>query len=472
MSNTATSAPLPTVEDSRDFDKAARSMLLFSMTSALLWLVLGGALMLIHTVQLHSPKFFSTCEWFTFGHVQAAAETALLYGWVGNAGFALSLWVLGRLGASKPRSCALSLVGTLFWNLGVTAAVLMIFGGAQTGYASLQIPSFVLPVLILAASSMGTAGILAWSDRKQADTYAAQWYAAAPLFVLPWLLSAAFVFLYLAPDQGISQVVFASWAGQNMLTLWVSPFLLAILYYLVPRLSGLPVPHYSLALGGFWSLFGFGAWTGTRALAGGPVPVWVPSVGIAATIVLSIHFIAVAINLGGIFNVMRRSLIARFLALALGAYLLCGALELATAFRYTAQWTLFTYVGEAKWMLLIAGVFTPAALGAFYFAIPRITGKAWASDVLIKQHLRVTTLGVLLLVGGLVAAGVLQADILADKEASFNVLIESMKPWLLCTSGGIGLILLGAIYLVVNLAIQLKPECSCACCGNAETPSV
>jgi len=470
MTSPDTTAPSPQVGDRSDFDVAARGNLLFSSLSALLWLVVGSALMLIHTVQLHSSHFFSTVEWFTFGRIQAAAETGLLYGWVGNAGFAVALYVLGRLGGVSPRSRSLSLIATAFWNLGVTAAVAAILGGHQTGHASVQVPGFVLPLLIIASAAMGTAGILAWSDRREPATFAAQWYAATPLFVLPWLLSAAFVFLYVSPDLGVSQAVFGAWAGQNMLSLWVSPLVLAVLYYLVPRLTGRPIPSYSLALGGFWALIGFGAWTGTRSLAGGPVPVWIPSVGIAATIVLSVHFLIVAINLRGIFDVVRHSLVARFLALALGCYLLCGLLDLATAFRFTAQWTLFTYVAEAKWMLLIVGVFTPAALAGLYFAIPRITGKAWASEVLIDQHLKVTIVGVILLVGGLIASSVLQAQILADKDATFNELIESMKPWLLCTSGGIGVVLLGAVYMLVNLAIQLKPECSCGSC-EAESPS-
>lgn len=465
MSTPDTPAPTPVVEDRQAFDAAARGILSLALVSALLWLVLGGSLMLIHTVQLHSPRFFSTCEWFTFGRLQAAAETALLYGWVGNAGFAIALWLLGRLGGAAPRSRSLATMGTVFWNLGVTAALVAILSGDQTGHASVQIPGYVLPLLILASAAMGTTGILAWADRNKEATYATQWYAAAALFVLPWLLSASLVFLYVAPDLGVAQAVFGAWAGQNMLTLWVSPLVLASLYYLVPRLSGTALPSYSLALGGFWALLGFGAWTGTRSLAGGPVPVWIPSVGIAATIVLSVHYLVVAINLRGVFALLRTSLVARFLALAFACYLLFGLLDLATAFRFSAKYTLFTYVAEAKWMLLVLGVFTPAAIGTFYFALPRITGKAWASEVLLDQHLKITALGVLLLVGGLLASGYLQAGLLATKEAKFSELIEAMKPWLLCTSGGIGLILLGATYMVVSVAIQLKPECKCRSCA-------
>ncbi len=423
--------------------------------------------MLTHTIQLHTPRFFATCEWFTFGRMQAAAETALLYGWVGNAGFAMILWVLGRLGGAKPRGLNFSKMGTLFWNVGVVASVVLIFAGNQTGHSSLQLPAYVLPLLILASAAMGVSGILAWSDRRETETYAAHWYGAAALFLLPWLLSAAFVFLHVSPDNGVAQTVFGAWAGQNILTLWVAPLTLGILYYIIPRLTGQRIPSYSLALGGFWALIGIGAWTGTRSLAGGPVPVWIPSLGIAATLVLAVHYIAVGLNLRGIFTVLRTSLVARFLAIAVACYLLCGLLDLATAFRFSAKYTLFTYVAEAKWMLLIAGVFTPAALGAFYFALPRITGKAWASDVLISQHFKATAIGVAMLVGGLLIAGGLQAVILADHEASFNELIETLKPWLLCSSFGIGLILLGSTYILVNLGVMLKPESDCSCCCEA-----
>jgi hypothetical protein len=73
-----------------------------------------------------------------------------------------------------------------------------------------------------------------------------------------------------------------------------------------------------------------------------------------------------------------------------------------------------------------------------------------------------------MLVGGLLIAGGLQAVILADSQASFNELIETLKPWLLCSSFGIGLILLGSTYILVNLGVMLKPESECSCCESTE----
>src|SRR5436190_5777954 len=81
-------------------DTQARGPLLFLIGSGLVWLVVSGVLSLIASLQLHSPAFLSDCPWFTYGHTQAMAETAFVYGWLANAGLAAVTWILGRLGGS------------------------------------------------------------------------------------------------------------------------------------------------------------------------------------------------------------------------------------------------------------------------------------------------------------------------------------------------------------------------------------
>lgn len=468
MSSTAT--PASATNGGRPFDTAARGALLLSIASGILWLVLGGALSLIHSVQLHSVSFFTACEWFTFGRVQGASEAALLFGWAGNAGIAVTLWLLGRLGGANPRGLGFSTLGSVLWNLGVTASVVGILMGEGSGHASLPVPPAVLPILILGAAAVSVTGILAWSDRRQRVAYASQWYAAAALFSLPWLLSAGFVGLHLVGGQGLASLVAGAWAGQGLLNLWLSAIVVAILYYVIPRLSGREVDSYQVSVGGFWALVVFAPFAATRGFSGGPFPVWIPSLGIAAGILALIHYVIVGVNLRQVIGVLRGSAVAKFFAIALVSYVLGGFWDLATSLRFVAKWTQFTYVADARWMLLVMGAFTPAVLGGIYFLVPRLTGKPWASDVLITQHLRITFVSVLFLVGGLLVAGLTQALLLADKESSFLSMIEALKPGLLFASGGIVLVLLGAFHLLVNLGIQLKPECSCCCsCESANS---
>jgi cytochrome c oxidase cbb3-type subunit 1 len=458
--------PAPAASDPRAIDRSARWALLLLLASGLVWLAVGGVLALVHSIQLHTPGFLAASEWFTFGRTQAAAETALVYGWAANAGFAVALWLLGRLGGTPLRGLGLVKIGGAFWNLGVTLGVIGILGGDLTSFSLLQTPAYVQPLLLVAFAAIGTAGVLAWSGRRVGRTFAAQWYAVAALFAFPWVYSVAQAMLFALPVRGTMQAVVAVWAGQNVLSLWLGPLALAAAYYLVPKITGRTLAAYDLAAWGFGVLLFIGPWTGGRHLVGGPVPAWVPTVGIACSLLLLFHFIVVAINLRDVFGNPTGSTALRFMALGVAAYVLGGLIDAGTALRGAAKLVQFTYFAEAQTMLAILGGFTLPVFGAIYFLTPRVTGKTWGSDGLIKLHLGAAGLGLVLLVGGLAGAGLKQGLGLNDAGTAFAVIFDSVRPWLLVATAGVGLQLLGGVFLAVNLALQLQPESGGAAVAN------
>ena len=457
-----TSVADPAASDPRAIDRSAQWALLLLLASGLGWLAIGGLLALVQSIQLHTPGFLAASEWFTFGRTQAAAETALIYGWAANAGFAVALWLLARLGGAPLRGLGLVKIGGAFWNLGVTLGLVGILSGDLTSFSLLQTPVYVQPLLLIAFAAIGTAGVLAWSGRRVARTFAAQWYAVAALFAFPWVYSVAQAMLFALPVRGTMQAVVAAWAGQNVLSLWLGPLALAAAYYLVPKITGRTLVAYDLAAWGFGVLLFIGPWTGGRHLVGGPVPVWVPTVGIACSFLLLFHFIVVGINLRDAFGNPTGSTALRFVALGVAAYVLGGLVDAGTALRGVAQYVQFTYFVEAQTMLAILGGFTLPIFGAIYFLTPRVTGKAWASDGLIELHLGAAGLGLVLLVGGLVGAGLKQGLGLNDAGITFASIFDSVRPWLLVATAGVGLQLLGGVFLAVNLALQLQPESDAA----------
>src|ERR1700690_1741890 len=134
--------------EQQDIDASAKWPVLVLFGSALLWLLVGGALQLVASIQLHTPAFLAACEWFTHGRVAAAAQNALVYGWGMNAGFAFSLWLMARLSAAALRSGGWLLVAASFWNLGLTLGLIGILTGASTSYELLEMPRFVTMLLL------------------------------------------------------------------------------------------------------------------------------------------------------------------------------------------------------------------------------------------------------------------------------------------------------------------------------------
>lgn len=424
-----------------EIDTAARCPLTLLIASALLWLVVGGVLALLNLVQLHTPGFLANCAWLTYGHLQAMQETALVYGWAANAGLAFALWLLARLGGSALRGVNYITVGGLFWNAAVTLALVGIALGDATSFSLLQMPRYVQPIMLFAYTAIAVPGVLAWTGRRTQQTYAAQWYAVAALFLFPWFFSVAQVMLVYLPVRGTLQAVAAVWYGQNVFSLWLAPLAIAAVYYLLPKISGKVLPAYDFAIYGFWSLLLFGAWIGGRHLIGGPVPAWISSIAIVSCGLVLFHHLIVFFNLREVFST-GGSTVLKFLAVGLFAYLLGGLADAVFSARGLAQFTQFTYFQLAQSQLAL-GAFSMILFGAIYYMGPRLTGVTWPSVALIRAHFITALIGFFLLVGSLVAAGYVQGHDLNNAAVSFAQIAAHTKSWLLLTTAAQALLVVG-----------------------------
>lgn len=446
-------------------DTGARAQLGLLLASALGWLLVGGLLALIGTIQLHSPGFLSACSWLTYGHTQALQEAALIYGWAGNASFAVAIWILGRLSGAPLRGLGLLTAGAYFWNVGLTVGLVGIMLGDATGIPFLQMPAYVHPLLLVAYAAIATPGVLAWTGRRQSATFASQWYAVGALFLFPWLYSAAQVMLLTAPVRGVAQAVIAAWFGQNLLSLWLIPIALAAAYYLVPKLTGRTIANYDFAPHGFWALLFFGSWTGVRHLVGGPVPAWIPTMGIVTTVILLFHYLIVFLNLrGGLAG--KKDPVLSFVAFGLITYLLGGLVDSVFAFKGLAEITQFTLFPVAQFKLSVLAAFSSLIFGAIYYLAPRITGVAWPSSGLIRLHFILTVLGSVLVVLGFAGAGWAQGHALLDPKIAFGAVAVSMRSGLLAAATGQVLLLVGSLVLTIHF-IRLQVVAGCPSFGSA-----
>lgn len=437
-------------------DTTARIPLLFLVGSGLVWLVVSGIFALITSIQLHSPHFLADTSWLTHGRAQAMRETAFIYGWAANAGLAIALWVLGRLGGNPLRALNWALIGALFWNLGVASGLVGIATGYMTSFSMLQLPRAIQPLMIFAYAAIAIAGVLAWGGRRTDGTFASQWYAAAALFVFPWLLTAAYFVLLATPVRGTAQAVAAGWYAQGAWTLWLAPLALAGAYYIVPKTAGRVLPGYEFARFGFWVLMFSGAFTGGRHLIGGPVPAWVPTMAVAAGSLLIAHYAIVFHNLRPALSGIGTS--GKFFRFGVVAYLLVGVFELITSFRGAAMEFQFTFLNTAVEQLGLYGAISMMFYGAIYYMTPRITGNAWSSTGLAAGHRVLAMVGVLLLVLSLVAAGWTQGTSLLDAQKSFAQIHADLRTPLLGVTAANLVLLAANLLLLVNFC---KTACAC-----------
>jgi cytochrome c oxidase cbb3-type subunit 1 len=432
-------------------DSSSRNPLLLLLLSGLLWLVAASALALVASLQLHTPSFLAGCRFLTYGRVSAMAETAFVYGWMANAGLALTLWTLGRLAGEPLRAQNWANGGALFWNLGVTGALVGIACGDNTGFPLLGLPKYVQLVMFASYAAIAVSGLLAWSGRLREVSYASQWYAAAALFLFPWILSIAHVMLFSVPARGVLQPIIAGWYAQSAWTLWLAPLAISAAYYVVPKVTGKLLPSYEFASLGFWCLIFVGGLTGGRHLVGGPVPAWIPSIAVVSCALLLFHVLVVLLNLRGAFS--GKGIALKFIAFGLLSYALGAVVDSLTSFHAIAEHTQFTLFDAAQEQLALYAAASTILLGSIYYALPRITGKVWLSGGLIRAHLVLTIGGIVLLIGSLCVASVAQSQAMLDAKVPYDAISKITHPWLLPVVVAQGILLLASIAVTVNFVL-------------------
>jgi cytochrome c oxidase cbb3-type subunit 1 len=256
--------------------------------------------------------------------------------------------------------------------------------------------------------------------------------------------------------RGVMQAVIAGWFAQGVFTLWLAPLALAAAYYVVPKVTGRVLPGYQFASLSFWVLIVVGAWTGGRHLIGGPVPAWISSLAIVSCSLLVFHYFVVWLNLKG--SIGQGGAVMKFTSFGLLAYVIGGCADAFTSIRGFAVITQFTYFTQAQQQLALYGGVSMLFFGALYFALPRLTGKTWASAALIGGHATTAILGVLLLVISLGAAGWTQGQALLKPAVTFPEIAAATRPWLLLATAAYAVLLVGNLMLVVNFLQTLAAK--------------
>ncbi len=444
-----------------EIDASAKWPVLFFFGSALLWLLLGGVMQLAAAMQLHSPGFLAACEWTTHGRLAPAAQNALVYGWGMNAAFAFGLWLMARLSATTLRHGGWLFVAAQFWNLGVTLGVGGILAGYSTSFELLEMPRYVSLLLLAAYALIGVWAVTTFSIRNTENVYASQWYLLGAAFWFPWIYAIAQVMLFKAPVRGVLQPVVNAWYAHGLYNLWFVPVALAAGYYFLPKILGKPIANYYLAPLAFWWLAVTSAFAGGSRLIGAPVPVWIPTMGIVANMLVVVGVVIVALNLFGTLSGRqadaKNSPTLRFIIISIVSFVLAAVMNLALSLRGFAALVQFTVLDGLRDWLTFYACFSTAMFGAAYFMLPRLTGREWRSPALIKLHFGATALGGLLMIGGLAYAGWTQGRLLHDATVPFADITKAMSFWFAFRTLVLGLLLLGHVAFFINFLRHACP---------------
>ena len=406
-----------------EIDRSCRGTVLFLFGGAIFWLIVGTVFALLASLKMHNPEYLADYSWLTFGRVRPAHLNSVIFGFASEAAIGVTLWLMCRLCRTPLMFAWVIQLAGVFWNVGVAAGIVAILAGESTGIEWLEMPPYVTPVLFLTYALIAMWGIVTFRYRREKHLYVSQWYLLAALFWFPWIYSAAQILLIAAPVRGTVQAAVNWWFAHNVLGLWFTPIGLGAIYYFIPKVLGKPVYNYSLSVLGFWSLALFYNWNGMHHLVGGPMPVWLITVSVVASVMMTIPVVTVGINhhctMWGSFRKLKDSPVLRFMVFGGMSYTFTSLHGVALALRSVSEVTHFTHSTIAHAHQGMYAFFTMVMFGSIYYILPRVLQVEWPSARLIRLHFWAVAIGILLYIVPLTIGGTLQGIAMLNPDIPF-----------------------------------------------------
>jgi cytochrome c oxidase cbb3-type subunit 1 len=438
-------------EETGRLDASSRAPVMLAIHLALAWLVLGTAFGDIASVKMHLPDWLAERAWLTFGRVRPAHLNAMTYGWATSAMLAVSLWMMPRLVRAPlalPRSAA---AGILLLNAGVAVGLFLLMTGRSDGLEWLELDRYLADPLI--ALGVVLVGVSIWGTlaRRRVDhLYVSGWYLAAAYLWFPFI----FVVANLPWYRGVESAAVNWFYAHNALGLWLTAVNLGVIYYLIPKIVGRPIYSYWLSLLGFWTLAFFYSLNGMHHLVAGPLPTWMITTSITASIMMFIPVLAVGVNqhmtMVGRFVALRYSPALVFIVFAAMAYTAVSLQGIMSALVEVQRVTHFTHWTIAHSHVGVYLFVTFSLFGALYYMMPRLAGREWPSALLIRAHIWLTASGMIIYVVGLSYGGVRQGLALVDPTTPFQASVAAALPWLWVRSGAALLLTAGHLVFLYH----------------------
>ena len=360
--------------------------------SALGWLMISSVLGLIVSLKLQTPTFMAGCEWFTYGRLEVLQRNAFTYGWIANAIFGVNLWIMSALARFEFKDSWLAVGGWLGWNLALTLGLGAIFLGHLNGYVLLEMPKEVAPALFISFLFAALWPSVAFIRRPTGHVFVSQWYIIGASFVFPVAFGITQLLVLWYPTSGVLQALIHSWFIQNIQLLWIGASAISATYYFISKESGRTISAYYLATVGFWTYFLFAGWTAPASLLGGPIPVWIQSVGVTTALMMLVPVIILGINFFGTLSYSRGFAYAwnnttlRFVLVGMVSFVVSSALNIVFSTRSLNAVVRFTDFTVGQQQLVNYGFVSMVFFGAAYYILPRVTGSFWPSAKLVHLH--------------------------------------------------------------------------------------
>ncbi len=241
-------------------DGAARHWIL----SSIIWLTVVDLFGLVLATEFVSPEAFGGISWLQFSRIRPSHVNGVILAWLTMMYFGALFYMLPRLvGTRGMWSERLGIICCWAWNVMYLLGVIGLLTGHSQGreYGEFIWPIDIALLVIWALNIVNILGTVAIRTIR-------------PIYVSVWFFIASPI--WLAADYAIGNVIWSPghvwgapsgalsnsladailnwWYAHNLFGLWLTPMLLALTYYMVPRVTNTPLYSYTLSLISFWGM--------------------------------------------------------------------------------------------------------------------------------------------------------------------------------------------------------------------------
>ncbi len=388
------------------------------MVATLTWAFVGMLVGLVAALQLANPAFNFGVPWLTFGRIRPLHTNAVIFAFAGNAIFTGVYYSTQRLLKARMFSDALSRIHFWGWQAIIVAAALTLPLGFTQGkeYAELEWPIDIAIALVWIVFAVNFFGTVA--RRRERHLYVAIWFYIATLVAITVLhvfnslaVPAGWLKSY-SVYAGVQDAFMQWWYGHNAVAFFLTTPFLGLMYYFMPKAAERPVYSYKLSILHFWTLVFIYIWAGPHHLHYTALPSWASTLGMLFSVMLWMPSWGGMVNglltLRGAWNKVAEDPILKFFVVAITFYGMSTfegpmlSVKSVNALSHYTDWTIaHVHGGALGWVAFLS-------FGMLYWLMPRLYQTRLWSRPWAEVHFWVGTVGILLYIVAIYAAGLTQ----------------------------------------------------------------
>jgi cytochrome c oxidase cbb3-type subunit I/II len=420
--------------------------------ASLVTLVISVLFGILVATKFNFPEFLGGHGWLTWGRLRYNHTQGIFFGWLGNAFLAFFYYAVPRLANRPVLSRKLGWLLFCIWNFAVVLpGWALVLAGFSQPLEWAEFPLVVVAFVVLAFILMVFEFVLPFLKARLSDLFVSGWYIIGGIVFTMLAYPVGNLVPWLVP--GARGAAFSGLWIHDAVGLYVTPFAVAIAYYVIPATTRRPISSHFLSMVGFWLLFFVYPLNGTHHYVYSAIPMAAQKGAIVASAYQGMDVILVVTNLllslPGSSGTASKDVPLRFVWFGVVSYLVVSLQGSVQAFMPVNRFIHFTDFVIGHSHLAMIGFASFIALGGIAHMWQRIPGTRY-NERMMNWSFWLLAVGLTLMVTDLTIAGLVEAQVWQSSAPWIDSVRAVGSYWLVRTLSGLP-ILAGFVLFWISL---------------------